>query len=130
MSNEKPDVGSVIEAVEARGEALCGHKVRADAEGVLPVLLFQTGFTLCKGREKKGIAIRGKHKLVGLEIEGDDTDMTLGNGEAIENAVGNVLLLHRPQHVGDDGSPCCISNLIEFLWWLPTNSQPLAVFRA
>ncbi len=66
-------------------------------------LLGETGLGGLEGGFKEGIAIGGEDELPGLEVEGEDADMLLRDLEAIDNGIGDVLVLHRLEHMGDDG---------------------------
>ena len=62
---------------------------------------FEQGFGLSKGGCQEGVAVAGEHYLPGLEVEGDDGYELLGDGEAVDDGIGDVLVLHNLEHRGD-----------------------------
>ena len=53
-------------------------------------------------RTEKGIAVRGQYNLPGTEVEGDGAHMLSGDGESVDNAIGDILLAHGIEHTRDD----------------------------
>ena len=66
-------------------------------------LFLKLGLRLGEGGTEEGVAVAGKDYLPGLQVEGDDAHVAFVDGEAINDAVGLVLLLHGLEHAGDDG---------------------------
>ena len=73
-----------------------------DVQRVVLPLFRQPLLTLCEGRTEEGVAVGSKDNLMGLEVEGDDGDVLFGNGETVDDGVGDVLPFHAVDDVGED----------------------------
>ena len=100
------DVGTVVEGVEIGVEAFGGLEVGADVQRVDFALLAEAVFAFFQGGAEERVAVGSQDEFPGTEVEGDDADVAAVDGEAVDDAVGNVLLVHGFQHAGDDGGPC------------------------
>ena len=74
----------------------------ADVQRVVATLLVETGFGFGKGGTEERVAVGGEDYLPGTEVEGDDGNACLGDGESVDDGVGLVLVLHLAEHLGDD----------------------------
>ena len=98
----KSYIGAVIEGVVAWCEAFRGLEF-TDVQRVVELLLCQTLFALGEGWTEEGVAVAGQHDLPGAEVEGDDDDLGLRDGETVDDGIGLVLVLHLLEHLWDDG---------------------------
>ena len=96
------DVGAVVEGVVARCEGFGGFEL-SDVQGVVVALPGEAFLALGKRGTEEGVAVAGQDDLPGVEIEGEGLYMCHVHGEAVDDAVAVVLLLHGFQHTGDDG---------------------------
>ena len=98
FSDRKTDVGTVVEGVVALNEGLRGLE-RTDVEGIGVALLLEALFAGFERGAEEGVAVGGEDNLEGFEAEGDDGHLGLGDGEAVDNGVGDVLIVHDLEHV-------------------------------
>ena len=101
------DVRAVIEGIEVGVEGFRGLE-RADVQRVRGALLLQSALALGQRRTKEWIAVGGENDFPGTKIEGDDADVLAGDVEAVDDAVRDVLLAHRLNHMGDDEASRCV----------------------
>lgn len=97
-------IRAVIEGVVAWCEALCGPEF-TDVQRVVTFLLLQTLLALGEGMTEKWIAVAGQHNLPRAEVEGDGDNLALGDGEAIDDGIGDVLIVHLLEHLRDNRLP-------------------------
>ena len=102
FSHRKSYVSAVVEGIVASEESFCGLEL-ADVQRVLLALTAQPGLRLFERRAEEGIAVGGEHDLLRTEVERDDGHELLRYGEAVDDGIGDVLILHLLQHVGDNG---------------------------
>ncbi len=95
-------IGAVVEGVVATSESF-GRLKSADVERVCSALVGEAFLGVVERGAEERVAVGGENDLPGLEIERDNPDMLLGDGESIDDGVGLVLLLHGLEHAGDDG---------------------------
>ena len=96
------DVGAVVEGVVAGCEGFGGLEL-SDVQGVVVALPGEAFLALGKRGTEEGVAVAGEDDFPGVEIEGEGFHMCHVHGEAVDDAVAVVLLLHGFQHAGDDG---------------------------
>ena len=85
-------------------KAFCGLE-SSDVQRVFLTLLLELLFTFCKGGTEHRVAIAGQHYFPRTEIKGDDANVVSINGETIDDTIGDVLLAHGFQHMGNDDGP-------------------------
>ena len=73
-----------------------------NVQRVFFALLAKHFFTLLQRRAKYRIAIACQNDFPRAEVEGNDANMQSVNGETINNALGDILLLHGLQHPWND----------------------------
>ena len=93
----KSYISAVVEGVVARDEAFRGPEF-SDVERVVVLLLLQTLFALGECGAEKGVAVAGQHNLPWAEVEGDGDNLALGDGEAVDDGIGDVLIVHLLEH--------------------------------
>ena len=74
----------------------------ADVQRVFLALLLELLLTLGKGGTEHGVAVAGQHDVPRAEVEGDEADVKSIDGKTIDDTVGDILLAHGFQHVGND----------------------------
>lgn len=67
------------------------------------MLLTEAQFAVFERGQEEGIAVGGKHDFIRLEAEGDDGHFCLGDGETVDNGIGDILIMHDLEHVGNHG---------------------------
>lgn len=87
-------------------KSLGGLECRPDVQGVVPMLFCKPLFTFGKCRTKEGVAVCGEYDFPWLEVEGYLADVASVDREAVDYAIGDVLLLHGFQHVWDNNAAC------------------------
>ncbi len=100
FSDRKTDVGTVVEGVIAQDEGFRGLEC-SDVEGIGVALLLEALFAGFERGTEEGVAVGGEDYLEGFEAEGDDGHLGLRDGEAVDNGIGDVLVVHDLEHVGD-----------------------------
>ena len=128
ISSLKSYESSVIEGIVAWREAFRGLEF-ADVERVVLLLEGEATLGLLKRGAEKGIAVAGQHNLPRLEVEGDDRYFGLGDGEAVDDGIGDVLVLHLLQHLRDDGGTGGVIGE-DFVRRLTVGEQLVHVFSA
>ena len=99
----KSYVGTVVERLIALHAALGGLK-GTDVQRIVGELPGEGCLRGLEGGAEEGVAVGSQDDLLGLEVEGEDADMLLGDGCAVDDGVLDILLLvHDAYHVGDDG---------------------------
>ena len=100
FSDRKTDVGTIVEGIIAHDEGLCGLEC-SDVEGIGIVLLLETLFAGFERGTEERVAVGGEDNLKGFEAEGDNGHLGLWDGEAVDNGIGDILIVHDLEHVGD-----------------------------
>ena len=100
FSDRKTDVGAVVEGVIAKDEGFRGLEC-SDVKGIGVALLLEALFAGFERGTEEGVAVGGEDYLEGFEAEGDDRHLGLRDGEAVDNGIGDVLVVHDLEHVGD-----------------------------
>ncbi len=101
----KSYIGPVIKGILPLHKRLAGKK-GVDVQRVVLSLFVKSSLTLSKGGAQEGIAVGGKDKLMGLEVEGEDGYVLLSNRETVNHGESDVLSFHAVDDILEDIVTC------------------------
>ena len=96
----KSYICAVIEGIITLDEGFRGFEL-ADIQRVFATLMVEQLLGFFEGGGELWIAVTGEDDLPGTEVEGQHAYLILGDGEAVDHSIGDVLVMHHLEHRGD-----------------------------